>query len=68
MFSKNIPTSDCINIPPVGSALFHVDRWTDMIELIVALHNFAKVLNTSYMFRFLRDEGSKHVGGFNVVM
>jgi len=26
---------------PVGAELFHADGWTDMMKLIVALHNFA---------------------------
>jgi len=43
-------TSNYINIPPAGSVLFHVDRWTDMAELTVALRNFAKVLKIIYMF------------------
>jgi len=57
-----------MNILPVGSALFHVDRRTYMMNLIVALRNFAKALKISYMFRILRDQGSKHVGSFNVLM
>ena len=26
---------------PVGAELFHVDRWTDMMMLVVAFCNFA---------------------------
>jgi len=32
--------SNSIKILPVGVALFHAVRWTDMAKLIVAFHNF----------------------------
>ena len=57
-----------MNILLVGAELFHVDGRTDLKELTVAFRNFAKVPKISYMFWFLGDQGSKHVGSFNVLM
>jgi hypothetical protein len=33
--------SNSMKIRPVGAELFHVDRQTDMTELIIAFRNFA---------------------------
>jgi hypothetical protein len=57
-----------MNILLVGAELFHVDRRTDLTKLTVTFRNFAKAPKISYMFRFLRDQGSKHVDGFNVIV
>ena len=35
IFSKNTQMSNLIKIRPVGAELFHVDRQTDMTQLIV---------------------------------
>jgi len=43
IFSKNRKMSDFMIICPVGAELFHVDRWTDMMKLIVAFCNVANV-------------------------
>jgi hypothetical protein len=42
IFFKNTQISNFMNIHPVGAKLFHVDRWTDMMKLIAAFHNFVK--------------------------
>ena len=41
-FSKNSQISNFIKICPVGDELFHGDRWTDVLKLIVAFCNFVK--------------------------
>ena len=44
-FSKNIQISSLIKIHPVAVELFHADRRTDMIKLIVAFCDFANAPN-----------------------
>jgi hypothetical protein len=41
-FSKNSQSSNFIKISPFGDELFHADRRTDMMKLIVAFRNFVK--------------------------
>ena len=36
---------DLLKISPVGAELFHVDRQTDMMKLVVTYHNFVNVPN-----------------------
>jgi hypothetical protein len=64
--SKNIQTHNFMKILPVGVEKFHADRRTDITKLIVAFRYCTKAHKNSYMFRFLRDQGSKHVGVFNI--
>ena len=45
--SKNTQISDFMKIHPVGAELFHVDRQTDMMNLIVTLGNYQTCLKTS---------------------
>ena len=40
---KKIFISNVMKIHPVGAALFHADRQTDMMKLIIAFHNFVKM-------------------------
>jgi len=40
VFSKNIEISDLTKIHPVAAELFHVDRQTDMMKLIITFCNF----------------------------
>jgi len=47
-FSIKIQISNFMKIHPVGTKLFHVDRWTDMAKLTVAFFNF---LNTPKMVK-----------------
>jgi len=42
IISKNLQKSNLMKIRPVGAALFHTDRQTDMTKQIVAFRNFAK--------------------------
>jgi len=35
--------SNFTKIHPVVAKLFHADRWTDMMKLMVACHNFVSV-------------------------
>ena len=30
-----------MKVRPLGAKLFHADRWTDMMKLIVTFHNFS---------------------------
>jgi hypothetical protein len=46
-FLKNTQISNFMKIHPVGAELFHVDRQTDMMKLIVTFHNSANTPNTS---------------------
>jgi len=32
-----------MKIHPVGAALFHADRQTDMMKLVITFHNFVKM-------------------------
>jgi len=41
--SKNTQISDFMKIRLMGAELLHVDRWRDMMKLIVAFHNFVYV-------------------------
>jgi len=40
---KNCQISNFTKICPVEAELFHVDRWTDITQLLVTFHNFANV-------------------------
>jgi hypothetical protein len=42
---KNTQISNFMKVPPVGAELFHADRQTDMMKLLVAFRNIAKRLN-----------------------
>jgi len=39
-FFKNTQISNFMKIHSVGAKLFHADKWTDMLKLIVVFHNF----------------------------
>jgi hypothetical protein len=39
-FLKNPPILNFMKIHPVEAKLFHVDRWTDVMKLIVTFRNF----------------------------
>jgi hypothetical protein len=45
MFSKKAQILNFIKVCPVGAELFHVDRHTDMMKLIVTFHNFVNATN-----------------------
>jgi hypothetical protein len=40
-----------MKILPVGAELFHADGQTDMTNLTVAFHNFAKAPKNVFLFR-----------------
>jgi hypothetical protein len=51
-FSKNTHIPNFVKILPMIAEFFHVDRWTDMMKLIVAYRNFAnKPKNIHYVIR-----------------
>jgi hypothetical protein len=41
-FRKNPQTSNLMKLRPAGAELFHGDRRTDMVKLVVAFRNFVK--------------------------
>jgi len=45
-FSRITEIQNFFKIRPVGAKLFHADRWTDMIKLISAFHNFVNAPKT----------------------
>jgi hypothetical protein len=42
-FLKNTEISDLIKMCPVGAELFHADRLTDVMKLIVVFRNFLNI-------------------------
>ena len=44
---KKAQISSVVKIRPVGAKLFHAERQTDMMKLIVAFRNFANVPKNS---------------------
>jgi len=37
------PVSSFMEICSIGTALMHVERWTDMVKLVGSYHNYANV-------------------------
>jgi hypothetical protein len=54
-FRKKLQISNFMKIRPVGAELFHADRRTDMMKLIVTFRNFANA-----------SEKSKIVSAYNI--
>jgi len=60
-FSKNLQILNSTKIHAAGYELFHADRQTDMMMLIVAFRNFTKAPKKAYQVWMMTDKAQNNL-------